>query len=526
MGCRNLTDAAFPPRRGESDSTVTRTYRGTGEAFLVPGRNRRSKVGRITGDTGKAAEDEKVAAGSVVATKRSNDRGAKGPCHLRCLQHKEGKDEMIKASIDLQDLRRRLYVKAKAEPSWRFWGLYVHVCKMETLRAAYEMAKTNDGAPGVDGVTFEAIEAQGVDALLAQIRDELTGHTYQPLSARRQEIPKDGGKVRVLSIPAIRDRLVQGALKLILEPVFEADFQPGSFGYRPKRTAHYAVKRVAEAIVQRKTRVLDFDLRAYFDNIRHDRLLEKVAHRVDDADIMHLLKIMLKASGKKGVPQGGVISPLLSNLYLNEVDKMLERAREVTRDGKYTYVEYARFADDLVVLIDAYKRHDWLIGAVTKRLREEFAKLQVEINDEKSRTVDLERGESFGFLGFDFRFLRTLRGAMRPHYTPKLKKRTALLQGLKEVFRRYRSQPVDTVINLINPMLRGWVNYFAVGHSSECFSYIKDWVEKKVRRHLAHARKRKGFYWKRWNRSWLYDTFRLFNGYRVRRDGPKAAPAG
>ncbi|MCD9825850.1 reverse transcriptase domain-containing protein, partial [Bradyrhizobium japonicum] len=297
---------------------------------------------------------------------------------------------MTKASIDLQDLRRRIYVKAKAEPSWRFWGLYVHVCKMETLRAAYEMAKENDGAPGIDGVTFEAIETQGVEALLEQLRDELIGRTYQPLPARRQEIPKDGGKVRVLSIPAIRDRVVQGALKLILEPVFEADFQPGSYGYRPKRTAHGAIKRVAEAIVQRKTRILDIDLRAYFDNVRHDRLLEKVARRVDDAHILHLLKMMLKASGKKGVPQGGVISPLLSNLYLNEVDRMLERAREVTRNGKYTYVEYARFADDLVVLIDAYKRHDWLIGAVTKRLREEFAKLQVEINDEKSRTVDLE----------------------------------------------------------------------------------------------------------------------------------------
>jgi RNA-directed DNA polymerase len=513
-------------RRGGSDSTVTRTCQATGEAFLVPERNRRSKVGRITGDAGKAAEDERVAAGSVVATKRSNVRGAKGPCHLRCLQHKEGKDEMTKASIDLQDLRRRLYVKAKAEPSWRFWGLYVHVCKMETLRAAYDMAKANDGAPGVDGVTFEAIEAQGADALLAQLRDELTGRTYQPLPARKQEIPKDGGKVRVLSIPAIRDRVVQGALKLILEPVFEADFQPGSYGYRPKRTAHDAIKRVAEAIVQRKTRVLDIDLRAYFDNVRHDRLLEKVARRVEDADIMHLLKTMLKASGKKGVPQGGVISPLLSNLYLNEVDKMLERAREVTRNGKYTHVEYARFADDLVVLIDAYKRHDWLIGAVTKRLREEFANLQVEINDEKSRTVDLERGESFSFLGFDFRYLRSLRGVMRPHYTPKLKKRTALLRELKEVFRRYRSQPIDRVISLINPKLRGWVNYFAVGHSSECLSYIKDWVEKKVRRHLAQARKRKGFCWKRWNRSWLYDTLRLFNGYRVRRDGLKAAPAG
>jgi RNA-directed DNA polymerase len=433
---------------------------------------------------------------------------------------------MTKASIYLQDLRKRIYVKAKAEPSWRFWGLYVHVCKMETLREAYQMAKENDGAPGIDGVTFEAIEAQGVDALLEQIRDELAERTYQPLPARKQEIPKDGGnKVRVLSIPAIRDRVVQGALKLILEPVFEADFQPGSFGYRPKRTAHDAISRVAEAIVQRKTRVLDLDLRAYFDNVRHDRLLEKVAQRVNDPDIMHLLKIMLKASGKKGVPQGGVISPLLSNLYLNEVDKMLEQAREVTRDGKYTYVEYARFADDMVVLINAHQRHDWLIGAVTKRLREEFAKLQVEINDEKSRIVDLERGESFGFLGFDFRYIRSLRGVMRPQYTPKLKKRKALLRELKEVFRRHRSQPVGKVIHLINQKLRGWVNYFEVGHSSECFSYIKYWVEQKVRRHLARARKRKGFGWNRWSSSWLYDTLKLFNGYRVRYVRTKAAPA-
>jgi RNA-directed DNA polymerase len=433
---------------------------------------------------------------------------------------------MTKASIDLQDLRKRIYVKAKTEPSWRFWGLYVHVYKMETLREAYQVAKENDGAPGIDGVTFEAIEAQGVDALLEQIRDELAERTYQPLPARKQEIPKDGGnKVRVLSIPAIRDRVVQGALKLILEPVFEADFQPGSFGYRPKRTAHDAISRVAEAIVQRKTRVLDLDLRAYFDNVRHDRLLEKVAQRVNDPDIMHLLKIMLKASGKKGVPQGGVISPLLSNLYLNEVDKMLEQARESTRDGKYTYVEYARFADDMVVLINAHQRHDWLIGAVTKRLREEFAKLQVEINDEKSRTVDLERGESFGFLGFDFRYIRSLRGVMRPHYTPKLKKRKALLRELKEVFRRHRSQPVEKVIHLINRKLRGWVNYFEVGHSSECFSYIKYWVEQKVRRHLVQARKRKGFGWNRWSSSWLYDTLKLFNGYRVRYVRSKAAPA-
>ncbi|WP_244443471.1 reverse transcriptase domain-containing protein [Bradyrhizobium sp. Ai1a-2] len=197
------------------------------------------------------------------------------------------------------------------------------------------MAKENDGAPGIDGVTFEAIEARGVESLLEQLRDELIERTYKPLPSRKREIPKDGGsKVRVLSIPAIRDRVVQGALKLILEPVFEADFQPGSFGYRPKRTTHEAIKRVAKAIAERKTRVLDLDLRAYFDNVRHDRILEKVALRVDDGDIMHLLRLMLKASGKKGVPQGGVISPLLSNLYLNEVDKMLERAREVIAAAK------------------------------------------------------------------------------------------------------------------------------------------------------------------------------------------------
>ena len=432
---------------------------------------------------------------------------------------------MTKTSSSLQDLRRGIYVKAKAEPSWRFWGLYVHVCKMETLRQAYALTKKNNGAPGVDGVTFEVIEAQGVDSFLEQVRDELIGQTYVPLRARRQEIPKDGGKVRILSIPAIRDRVVQGALKLILEPIFEADFQPGSYGYRPKRTAHEAVHRVATAIAQYKTRVIDIDLSAYFDTVRHHVLLDKVALRVSDDDVMHLLKLMLKASGKQGVPQGGVISPLLSNIYLTEVDRMLERAKEVTRCGEYTYVEYARFADDLVILVDAHPRHDWLLGAVAKRLREEIAKLQVTINEEKSRNVDLGRGGTFSFLGFEFRRIRNIRKVWWPYYTPKLKKRTALLQKLKAIFRRYQSQPVDRVVQLINPILRGWVNYFAVGHSSRCFSFIKDWVEKKVRRHMLRAKKRQGFGWKMWSRRWLYENLGLFNNYRVRRSPPKAATA-
>jgi RNA-directed DNA polymerase len=270
----------------------------------------------------------------------------RGPAAHESFVNTGGRGEMIKAPISLQDLRRRIYAKAKAEPSWRFWGLYVHVCKLETLRAAYKLAKQNNGSPGKDGETFTAIEARGVESFLEQLRDELAGRTYRPRQARKVEIPKGRGKVRVLSIPTIRDRVVQGALKLILEPIFEADLQPGSFGYRPKKSPHAAVERVSEAILLGKTHVIDLDLRAYFDTVSHCIVLEKVARRVSDDDVLHLLKVILKASGKRGVPQGGVISPLLSNIYLNEVDKMLERAKETTRYDKWTAVEYARFADD------------------------------------------------------------------------------------------------------------------------------------------------------------------------------------
>ncbi len=429
---------------------------------------------------------------------------------------------MIKAPIDLHDLRRRIYVKAKAEPSWCFWGLYVHVCKMETLLEAYRLARKNDGAPGVDGATFEAIEAEGVENFIERLRDDLVRGAYRPARVRKVDIPKEGGKVRTLSIPTIRDRVVQGALKLILEPIFEADFQAGSFGYRPRKSAREAVSRVSEAIVSGKTYVIDLDLRAYFDNVRQDIVLEKVARRVRDKDALRLLKLIMRATGKRGVPQGGVISPLLSNIYLNEVDKMLEKAKEVTRCGKWTYIEYVRFADDLVVLADPHPHHRWLREGVERRLREEFAKLGVEVNEEKSRVADLAKGESFGFLGFGFRRVRTTAGKWMPLRTPLMKKRTALLRRLKGYFRSYRSQPVDLLIEKINPILRGWVNYFAIGHSSRCFSYIRDWVEKKVRRHLARARKRQGFGWKRWSNRWLYETLGLFGDYKVKW---KAIPA-
>jgi len=433
---------------------------------------------------------------------------------------------MTTTPVSLQDLRRRIYVTAKADKTKRFWGLYVHVVKRETLKTAYALVKRNNGAPGIDGVTFAAIEAAGVEVFLAQLQDELVARTYRPLRNRRVEIPKRGGKVRVLGIPALRDRVVQGALKLILEPIFEADFCNGSYGYRPRRTAHEAVARVDKDIVEGKTRVIDVDLAAYFDTVRHDVLLGKVARRVQDGEILHLLKLMLKAAGKRGVPQGGVLSPLLANVYLTEVDAMLERAKTVTREGAYTRVDYARYADDLVILVDWHPRHDWLLTAVARRLREELAKLDLRLNEDKSRIVNLRQGETFGFLGFDFRRIRSWRGVWRPQVTPKLTQRTALLQKLREVFQRHQSQPMGRVIAEINPILRGWVNYFRIGNAGRCLAYVRLWVEKRVRRHLMRARGRRGFGWKRWSTAWVHERLGLFGDYRVRYwAAPESAPS-
>jgi RNA-directed DNA polymerase len=318
---------------------------------------------------------------------------------------------------------------------------------------------------------------------------------------------------------------VQGALKLILEPIFEADFQSGSFGYRPNRSQYQAIERVATAIAKAKTRVIDLDLKAFFDNVRHHIVIEKVARRVMDPKILHLLKMILEASGKKGVPQGGVISPLLSNIYLNDVDKMLEKAKETTRQGKYTNVEYARFADDLVILISWHPSQDWVVTQVDRRLREELAKVQVEVNEEKTKTVDLMKGESFDFMGF--RWSRVLGGSgkWRPLYRPLNKKRRELTRKISEIFKRSVSQPIQRIVKETNSAIRGWVAYFRVGSSSQCFSYIRWWVEQKVRRHMMRARQRKGFGWKRWSTEWIYRTLGLFDDYEVKHwTPPKALP--
>lgn len=221
--------------------------------------------------------------------------------------------------------------------------------------------------------------------------------------------------------------------------------------------------------------MIDVDLRSYFDAIAHTELFKKVAERVHDKDVMRLLKLIVKVGGRQGISQGGPLLPVLSNIYLNEVGKMLERAKEVSKksDG-YDHMEYVRWADDLIILIDGYRKWRWLKQAIHLRVRQELSKIKVELNEEKIKTVDLREGETFNFLGFDFRRTKTRQGKIGIQKTPRMKARTALLRKLKEIFRRYASQRVDRIIKLIDPVLYGWIYYFIIGNSSRCFGYVKD----------------------------------------------------
>ncbi len=313
---------------------------------------------------------------------------------------------MTKPPINLQDLRRRMYRKAKLDKSHRFWGLFVHITKFETLEEAYRAARRNGGAPGIDGQTFADIEQTGRANFLMAIREDLETDRYRPTPNRRVEIPKGNGKFRTLQIPCIRDRVVQGALKLILESIFEADFCPNSYGFRPRRSPHRALAEVRRSVLRRMSTVIEVDLSRYFDTIRHSVLLDKIAKRVQDPQVLHLVKQIINAGGKVGVPQGGPFSPLAANIYLNEVDWAFDAIRRKTAQGPYEAVNYHRFADDIVITVSGHhSKRGWAERAL-QRLQEQFAPLGVELNREKTKVVDTLNGEAFGFLGFDLRRVR------------------------------------------------------------------------------------------------------------------------
>jgi RNA-directed DNA polymerase len=427
---------------------------------------------------------------------------------------------MTTVSIGVQELRMRIGEKAKADPQHRFWGLYTHVWKLDVLREAYRLAKKNDGAPGADGVTFEQLERAGIEGLLSTLSDELKNKTYQALPCRQVKIPKEGGKERTLKIPAIRDRVVQGALRLLLEPIFEADFQPGSYGYRPNRTAHEALERVSEGLNKRLHQVIDLDLASYFDTVRHDLLLSKLARRIRDDDVMWLCNRILKSGGKRGLPQGSVIGPLWANVFLDDVDRMLEQAQATTKQGPYEVVRYTRFADDLVVLVSSHPRAAHWAKVVERRIREELGKVDLTVNEEKSRVVDFGAGEPFDFLGYTFRWVPQRNDPSKKLVLrrPQKKKRTHFLRQLSQRLRKHLHVPIAVVIKtIVNPMVRGWVNYFRWGNAGRDLSFVQWQVDRKVRCFASRQRpkRRGGRRWTTWSADEIYKQWGLYVDYHV-----------
>jgi RNA-directed DNA polymerase len=426
---------------------------------------------------------------------------------------------MTKAPSNLQELRRRIYRKAKSDQTHRFWGLFVHITNMETLEEAYRVAKRNGGAPGIDGQRFEDIEGSGLLGFLETIRDDLATGRYKPQPNRRVDIPKGNGKVRTLQIPCIRDRVVQGALKLILEAIFEADFCPNSYGFRPQRSPHRALAEVRRSVLRRMSMVIDVDLSRYFDTIRHSVLLDKIAKRIQDPQVLHLVKQIIKVGGKVGVPQGGPLSPLAANIYLNEVDWFFDAIRRKTAQGPYEAVNYHRFADDIVITVSGHHTKRGWVERALQRLQEQLAPLGVELNKEKTKVVDTLEGEAFGFLGFDLRRVRKRKGdGYYLQMTPKKKARKAIKAKIRDLIRHGGATPVKMLVAQLNAVLAGWVQYFRVGNASRAFSEVRDYLEMKIRTLLTRRKRRRksSVGWRRWSNEYLYGVLGLYWDWTIR----------
>jgi len=341
--------------------------------------------------------------------KPGNSGGGKDPDFRCAFEDGEGKGRLamsLETPDKIRSLQRKLYCKAKAEPAFRFYVLYDKICREDILSHAYALARANAGAPGVDGITFEQIDSSGLEAWLAALRDELVTKTYRPDPVRRVMIPKPGGGERPLGIPTIRDRVVQAAAKIVLEPIFEADFEDGAYGYRPRRNAVDAVKEVHRLMCRGYTDVVDADLSKYFDTIPHSDLLKSVARRIVDRNVLRLIKLWLRVpveergsdgnrrmsggkSNKRGTPQGGVISPLLSVVYMN---RFLKHWRLSGRREAF-HAQVISYADDFVILSRGHAEEalTWTKAVMTK--------LGLTLNETKT-SVKNARLESFDFLGY------------------------------------------------------------------------------------------------------------------------------
>jgi RNA-directed DNA polymerase len=415
----------------------------------------------------------------------------------------------------IRSLQRKLYTAAKAEPTRRFHQLYDKVYRWDILVHAYRLAKSAAGAPGVDGMTFEDIEAQGLREWLVALQEALRTRTYRSQPVRRVMIPKPGGGERPLGIPSIRDRVAQTAAKLVLEPIFEADFEDCAYGYRPKRSAQDAVRSVHRSLLDGYSEVVDADLSKYFDTIPHRELLLCVARRVVDRHMLGLVKQWLKtpveerdANGKTttsggkgascGTPQGGVISPLLANLYMH---RFLKAWRQQGRGEAYR-ARVVNYADDFVILSRgaAQAAHDWTRQVITK--------IGLTLNEQKT-CIRNARREPFNFLGYTFGPMTSkLNGQRYLGAAPSIKARQRLRERVRQILHRGNVAPWAEVRKELNRTLRGWENYFSYGSVGPVYEAV-NWAVLERARYFLRQRHRVSTQnmWRRFSAPVIYERY-------------------